>query len=287
VAIFDRLLRSRSSARAAAAPAATALEQVPAHLLPQVNQRVTVTYGDRTPMPSRVEDLNDQRIVLADPSLPVEFGDRLLLTWEHDDTWCSLETRVTGLDDHAAIPTVHVAAAGRFSRFDERRRDVRRAIELPLFLRITRSRAVRPGHELETTTTEVSGTALRFATSAPFAPGDLIEAKITVDGSSDPVTTRLRVIRIDSVSGSWRSTCTAAFDEILRSDRSRLLSVVATNGRELASTEGEEMPVELLGNAALEQLAPSPPTADGVGGRDEPVPLSDLNAAVDWLKRRS
>lgn len=285
MAIFDRF-RTRSAARAAA-HAAEGPDQVPAYLLPQVNQRVTVTLGERIPMPSRVEDLDATRIVLADPSLPLEFGDRVLLTWEQDDTWCSLETRVTGRDDRAAIPTVQIAAGGRFSRFDERRRDVRRAIELPLDLRITRSRAVRAGHELQTNTVEVSGAALRFATSAPFAPGDLVEATIKIDGSSDPVTARLRVIRIDSVSGSWRSTCTAAFDEILRSDRARLLAIVQTNGREIDAAEGDLLPTELLGDAVLEHLVPSPPTADGVGGRDEPAPIGNLDEAVEWLKRRS
>ncbi|MCW2949848.1 MAG: hypothetical protein JWN41_861, partial [Thermoleophilia bacterium] len=215
-----------------------------------------------------------------------EFGDRILLTWEHDEAWCSLESRVLGVNDHATIPTVQIAAGGRFSRFDERRRDVRRAIELPLDLRITRSRAVRAGHELQTTTVEVSGTALRFATSAPFAPGDLMEAKIHLEGSPDPVTARLRVIRIDSVSGSWRSTCTVAFDEILRSDRARLLAVVTANGRAI-ETIGDELPTALLGDAVLEQIAPSPPTADGVGGRDTPASIDTLDAAVEWIKRRS
>lgn len=286
MALFDRIRRNRP-ASSTSHQALHGLDQVPEHLLPEVNQRVTVTLGEHTPMPSRVEDRTEDTIVLADPALPLEFGDRILLTWEREDVWCSLETRVLGLHGEAAIPTVHIAAAGRFSRFDERRRDVRRAIELQLDLRIVRSRAVRTGHELQTATVEVGASALRFATSAPFAPGDLIESKIHLGGGADPVTARLRVIRVDSVTGTWRSTCTAAFDEMLRSDRARLLAHVSTTGRELEDTTGDSLPIEVIGEQQLERLAPSPPTQDGVGGRDEPMPIDSLEAAVEWIRRRS
>lgn len=277
MAIFDRIRRTRASRDAATAAAAT-LTPVPTHLLPEVNQRVTVTMGEHVPLPSRVEDVTNGSIVLASPAMALEFGDHVVVTWERDDAWFSLDTCILGMDEHAAVPTVKIAAGGRLSRFDERRTDVRRAISLPIELRVLRARAVRPTNALRTHTSEVSSTAVRFATTAPFAPGDLMEATIQLgDGTGDTVKTRLRVIRIDSVTGSWRSVCTATFDEILRSDRARILAVADATGTEIAHDAPAHDPA----------LASTAPTSDGVGGRDQPEDLASLEHVVDWLKRRS
>jgi hypothetical protein len=263
VAIFDRIRRHRPTSSADGASQAS----IPAHLLPEVNQRVTVTMGEHVPVPSRVEDLGDGSVQLAFPALPLDTGDPVVVTWERDDAWFSMDTRVVDLDDRAAVPTIRVSAAGRLSRYDERRADARAAVELPIELRVVRARAIRPGRELHTYTVEVSSNAVRFATSAPFAPGDLIEARIQLgDTAHDVATARIRIIRVDAVTGSWRSTCTAAFDEILRSDRARLIA---------------------LTDSSTPQDAPSAaPTADGVGGRDEPEHLGDLHGVVEWLNRR-
>ena len=274
MAIFDRIRRSRSASVSDIAPAPH--ELIPAHLLPEINQRVTVTTGEHVPVPSRVEDLVATGIQLAHPALPLEFGDRVVVTWERDGAWFSMESRVLGSDPLATVPTLQVSSAGRLSRYDERRGDARRAIRLDIELRVVRARAIRPGRELRTHTVELSANAVRFESSAPFAPGDLIAARLHVgEGTQDVITTRIRVIRVDSVTGSWRATCTAAFDEILRSDRARIVAVADAAGT---------MPVEPVEPLAVEPAAPT--TRDGVGGRDEPHQLGNLDAAVEWLRRR-
>jgi hypothetical protein len=265
VAIFDRIRRSRATSSSEG----TTQPSIPQHLLPEVNQRVTITMGEHVPVPSRVEDLGGGNVQLAYPALPLDTGDPIVVTWERDDAWFSMDTRVTELDDRSAVPTIRVSAAGRLSRYDERRSDSRVSIELPIELRVVRARAIRPGRELHTYTVEVSSNAVRFVTSAPFAPGDLIEARIQLgETGHDVASARIRIIRVDAVTGSWRSTCTAAFDEILRSDRARLVALAESKGTEIT------------------EAASTAPTADGVGGRDEPEHLGDLHGVVDWLRRR-
>jgi hypothetical protein len=268
VAIFDRI-RRKAAAGGSNAPAP---EQIPAHLLPEVNQRVTVTMGEHVPVPSRVEDHVPGMLELAFPALPLEFGDQVVVTWERDSAWFSMNTRVLGIDEHATVPTIRIDAAGRLSRYDERRRDSRRAVSLPIELRVIRARALRPGRELNTWTVEVSSEAVRFATTAPFAPGDLLEAKLKLgEGRGDIVGVRIRIIRVDAVTGSWRSTCTATFDEILRSDRARIIAFADSDA--VATARGQVGAAE-------------PTTADGVGGRDEPHDLGNLENVVEWLRRR-
>ena len=276
MAIFDRIRRGR-----AAAAATTTLPPVEQHLLPEINQRITIARGEHVPVPSRIEDVGESAIQIAMPALPLEFGDSVVLTWERDDAWCSLDTRVLGVDEDAAVPTVHLAAAGRLRRFDERRADARREIALPIELQILSARAIRAGRELTTVTTEVSGTAIRFATTASFAPGDTMEARIRVsEGETDVVSARVRVVRVDAVSGSWRSTCTVTFEEILRSDRARLIAL-AEVGSDTPSAPHASAELE------LEPLDVQPPSPDGIGGRDEPQPIGSYEEAVAWLRRRS
>ena len=274
MAIFDRIRRGRSNGQAESqAPA-----PLPAHLLPEVNQRVTVSMGEHVPVPSRVEDHVPGMIELAFPTLPLEFGDQVVVTWERDDAWFSMDTRVLGTDEHAAVPTIRVDAAGRLARYDERRTDSRRAVSLPIELRVVRARALRPGRELNTFTVEVSSNALRFATTAPFAPGDLLEARVQLgEGAGDVIGARVRIIRVDAVTGSWRSTCTAAFDEILRSDRARL--VAFAESARVTTARGQV-------DAAAAVAPASPTTADGIGGRDEPQDLGSFDNVVEWLRRR-
>lgn len=270
MAIFDRIRRVRGASR----PDDAAVEPpIAEHLLPEINQRVTIAVDGATPVPSRVEDVRPTLVQLAYPSLDLEFGNAVTITWERDDAWFSLETRITGLDPHAAVPTMLVASSGRLSRFDERRSDVRSAIELPVDLRVVRSRTIRAGRELHTYTSEVSADTVRFMTSAPFSTGDVIEASIHVgEGADDVISARMRVIRTDTTQGSWRSSCTVAFDEVLRSDRARLVAVAARRGTSIESTD-------------LEPPSSEPTTIDGVGGRDEPRSLSDLQGVLEWLGR--
>ncbi|MCW2962050.1 MAG: hypothetical protein JWM90_2437 [Thermoleophilia bacterium] len=273
MALRDRIRRLRASTVSGAPEDATStMAPIPEHLLPEINQRVTVTMGEHVPVPSRIEDIQSGTIMLAQPALPLEFGDPVAVTWERDGEWFSLATRVLGLDGAASVPTVHIGASGRLSRYDERRNDVRRAIDLGIDLRVVRARAIRPGHELQTRTTELSANAIRFVTSAPFAPGDMMEMRLNV-GGDDYISARLRVIRLDAVTGSWRATCTAAFDDILRSDKSRLLALADAAGRDIETSAP-------LPHASIA------PTLDGVGGRDEPEQLNTLDSVVEWLKRR-
>lgn len=237
-------------------------------LLPRINQRVTISSGPQVPVPSRVEDIGDGRVQIAFPSMQLEFGDEVVLNWEHDDAWYSLETRVLGLDQQASVPVVHLASSGHLTRYDDRRTDVRRSIELPIELRVVRARGVRSGHELRTRTVELSANAIRFVTSAPFAPGDLVEARLIVgEGLGDVITARLRVIRIDVQPEEFHTTCSATFDEILRSDRARIIALADTVGNLRPPTRA------------------TPPTLDGVGGRDAPIDLGNLQSVVEWLRR--
>ena len=66
---------------------------------------------------------------------------------------------------------------------------------------------------------------LVYDANFPKEAGDVLEAKIDL-GDDAPVSARIRVIRMDAVSGAWRQTCTAAYDEILSSDRERIQDFV-------------------------------------------------------------
>lgn len=229
MSLFARFRRHEDHSPDAAAGTRTVLEvPLPPAVVPRVNARVSVATGEHVPVPTRVEDVAEGVLVLAEPALALEAGDRIVLTWETDGAWYSLDTRVTAVDSWATVPTVQVAAAGRLSRFDERRTDIRRQVQRPLELQVLRARAVRPGRTLGTRTIEVSGNAIRFVTSAPFAPGDLVEARLDIDdGAAEHVRFRARIIRMDVSAGSWRQTCTAVFDEMLRVDRARVVAYAA------------------------------------------------------------
>lgn len=277
MAIFDRIRRARPTEQPPASPLDTLIAS---HLLPEVNQRVTVSLAAGSPVPSRVEDIGHGTIQLAYPALELEFADTVVISWEHDDTWITLETVVTGLDRRASVPTMRVAASGRLSRFDERRRDVRRRVELPISLRVLRARALRPGRELNTATTEVTGTDLRFQSTAPFSPGDLLEARITLgDGARDQVGARVRVVRVDTLADTWRASCVVTVDEMLRSDRARLLAVADSIG--VVLEEDHDVHARHVASTAS-----APTTLDGVGGRDEPTGTADYQGVLDWLRRR-
>ncbi len=270
VAIFDRIRR----ARAGGVPVAGAdVQEVPEHLLPEINQRVSIAAGVQSPVPSRVEDRGRNALQLAMPALELEFGDPVSLTWDGENSWIRFQTRVIGIDSNASVPTILVATEGVISRYDERRSDARRKVELPIELRIVSARSVLAGRELRTVTSEVGSDAIRFETTATFSPGDLVEARIRIgDGTADTVGTRLRVVRVDTHADTWRADCTATFDEILRSDRARLLAAADTIG--VIATEPMQPPA-----------VSEPTTLDGVGGRDEPRTLTDLQHVIDYLER--
>jgi len=261
VAIFDRIRHPRGPRvrEPEAAPVA-------AHLLPEVNQRLTIAMDDHIPVSSRVEDVAGGMLQLAYPGLALEPGDDVVLAWERDGVWTNFETRVVEIDGTAAVPTIRVSTTGTIERFDDRRADSQCAIELPIELRIVHARALTPGRVLRTTTTEVGASRLRFRTTAPLAPDDSIEVRLSVsDGTTDTIGARVHVVRMETVPGDARSTCTVVFDELLKSDRARLLALAA--GRP--------------------SLPPAePPTQDGIGGRDEPVELTNYDNVLDWLRRR-
>lgn len=199
-------------------------DPIPA-ILPEINQRVMIIRGGHDPVPSRIDDHRADDLVISLPSVPLENGDSVMVTWEEEGAWYSLDSNVSHLDANSPRPTISVNMRGRVNRFDDRRGDNRAEITLPLELRVLVARVVKPGRILRTHTSEISTTAFRFTTSAPFAPGDLIESTLTM-GDTETLTARLKVIRVDSTSGSWRQSCTATFDEILRSDRSRLAGFI-------------------------------------------------------------
>lgn len=271
--IFDRIRRVRRPRERGRSGVA---ELVPLDQLPSVNQRVSITYGDHVPVPSRVEDLDRDGIVIAQPSLALEAGDEVLITWECDGTWCSFATRVLDIDAVSIVPTIRLDTSGQLRVHDERRITGRREMSVPVYVRVVRSRAIRAGRELELHTTELGGDAVRFASSAAFAPGDVLELRLALqDGVDVYVGARAHVIRVDSVTGSWRSAITVAFDDILRSDRARIIAAMENLGRAAQASDDAD------GARAVA------PTQDGVGGRDEPESISTLEAAVDWLRRRS
>src|SRR5690606_13525128 len=91
VAIFDRIRRARGLGRAAT-PTATPLEPIAEHLLPEINQRVTIAVDGAAPVSSRVEDVRARVIQLAFPALELEFADAVTVAWEREGVWMSLVT---------------------------------------------------------------------------------------------------------------------------------------------------------------------------------------------------
>lgn len=244
--------------------------------LPEINERITVTMGEHIPVPSRIEDISDFSIEMAEPSLPLSIGDNIVITWESSGVWCSFSTTVELIDSLSTVPTVQVSRRGYLTRHDERREGIRHKAGFSAALRVIQARAIRSSQELTVRTSEIGDDAIQFVSSASFSPNDIVEARVSLGSVSDDVNMRLKVIRVDSVSGSWRCTITASYEEILRSDKARLLA----NAANFASqNDGQQL------TDKLEAITP-PVTEDGVGGRDEPESISTLQAAVEWLKRR-
>lgn len=217
MALFDRFQRRRDQPVEPMQPA----PPVPLRL-PAVNQRITVMRAGHPPTASRVEDRFEETMLIAFPNMALADGERVVVSWEADDAWYSLESSVEAIYEEDHVPTVEVSILGRVLRHDERRADLRCQVSVPLSVRPVITRVVKPGQTLQTSTIEVSGKAVRFSTSAPFAPGDILESSLDIDGV-EPISARLKVIRVDAASDSWRQVCTAVFDDMLRSDSSRLM----------------------------------------------------------------
>lgn len=205
-------------------------------VLPKINQRITITRGLHDPVTSRVDDERGEAIVIASPNMPLETGDEVLVTWEEGGAWFRLETTVLHVDEDAMLPSVSIARRGRLVRFDDRRTDLRSDIALPLELRVIMARVMKQGRTLSTRTLELSSKAIRFTTSAPLAPGDVVELRVALPGG-EPIGARCKVIRMDSVTGSWRQTCTVVYEEILRSDRARLMAFLEANSTPASAFE--------------------------------------------------
>lgn len=227
MAIFDRFRRMQTET-----PEPAAMPMV----LPGVNQRLMISRGGGDPVPTRVDDENDEQIIVAWPDIALEGGESVIITWEGDDGWYSLDTTVAGTTERALVPTISLDKRGRLRRYDDRRSDLRRRVAVPLELRVLVARVVKPGNVLSTQTVELAPNAIRFSTNAPFAPGDLIEARISL-GDGDAVSARIKIIRIDAVSGAWRQTATAVFEEMLRSDRSRLVGFIESGAGRRATPD--------------------------------------------------
>jgi hypothetical protein len=213
MALFSRF---RQATKPAAEPAGE-----PHPLLPHVNQRVTIWAEGRAPEPSRVEDETADSIVIAAPSLQLEDGEPVSLTWEGEDGYFRLETTAVGGRGGISLPTITVSSRGQLQRFDERKRQLRRKVELDLSLRVVMSRGLRPGIELQTKTSEIGDHALTFETTAPLELSDQLEAKLALPDSTS-ISMRLKIMRVDVTRGGIRHECSAVYDDILRSDRSRI-----------------------------------------------------------------
>lgn len=220
MALFSRFRRGQHGrhADAAAENAAAARSGLP---LPRVNQRVTVLTAGHEPVPSRVEDEVGDTLVIASPNFPLEENEPVVVSWETEDGWYSLRSTVVHVDEHQRLPTVAIHALGNVSFHDERRSSIRREVALDLYLQPVLARVVKPGRDLRTHTVDIGTRGLTFTSSAPLAPGDVLEGRLVLT-AGEPIGTRLRVIRVDSVQGSWRQAVTAVFEEMLRSDRGRL-----------------------------------------------------------------
>lgn len=190
--------------------------------LPEINDRIMIVSAGHNPQPSRIEDDDSDEIVIASPNIPLDMDDHIVLTWERDEGWYSFETRVTGVQNNVRRPAIRVSKAGFVQFNGDDRRSMRKKARLPLELRIIMSRAVKPGHVLHTQCVELSASAIRFATSAPFAPGDIVEATLTL-GPTETLSMRVKVVRVDTHATSWKQEVSAVFDEILQSDRSRII----------------------------------------------------------------
>jgi hypothetical protein len=217
MAIFDRFRKPARTSNASAVPAVGPR--------PEINQRVTVRLGAGTPAPSRVDDESANGLVLSLPSLPLEVGDRVEVAWESESGWFHLDTEVREIEEGGNLPTVTVAREGALSRHADRRGSTRASIQLPIEVRVITSRAVKPGQVLATTTREIGTEAISFATSAPFAPGDVLEALLTLP-AGDVASMRLRLIRVDAIASAWKQTGTAVMDDSLRSDRTRIATLL-------------------------------------------------------------
>lgn len=188
--------------------------------LPGINQRVTIGFAGRPPVPSRVDDRVADGVVLADPGLPLEASDVVTMSWESEGGWFGLETEVTEVVA-GTVPSIVVASDGRLQRYAHRRKSIQREISVPLELRVAVARTVKTGQVLATRTVELGDEVIRFVTSAPLAPGDFMEARVDIPHQA-AIRARVKVIRMDTSSGAVRQTCTVVLDEILRSDRTRL-----------------------------------------------------------------
>ena len=204
------------------------IDAAPVEVLPDVNQRVSVWIGGHAPTPSRVEDVREADLMISNPNLPLVEGDDVSISWEGETSWYTLVSEVVEVNNAARPPVIRVSAMGRLSRRENRRDDMRAATSLPIELRAVVTRVLKAGQVLQTQTVELGSNAVRFATSSPLAPGDVLEARI--DLGEGRIGVRLRVIRLDAVSGSWRQTCTAVYDDILASDRERILDFIERQG---------------------------------------------------------
>lgn len=221
MALFSRFRRSHDES-----PAPTA-----SVVLPRINQRVTLFRGSDEPSPTRVEDETETGVVVAAPDIALAPGDNVTLSWEGDTGWYMLETHVTDRDDTSTLPTLELARNGQVTRFQNRRNTLRLPVTLPVEVTVVTAGAVTAGRVLTTETTELSTNALRFTTSAPFVPGDAMEIRLALQVGDD-INGRVKVIRMDTIDGSWRSACTAVFHNMLQSDRSRLAAWIEAHAQE-------------------------------------------------------
>ena len=220
---------SRFRNRSAGDNEAEAPEQAPSEILPAVNQRVAISRPGIPPVVTRVDDETETELVLSLPTMPLQEGESVYLTWEEYGRAFTFETTVTGLDLASHLPTLTVSRAGRMREMRESFRSGVAALARPLSIKIVVARELPGGQVLNTETVALSPTSLRFTTSAPLAAGDTVEASVYLDDEM-PVHMRCRVVRLDSMRDSWRRMCTVAVVEMLRSDRSRLMEALDSSG---------------------------------------------------------
>lgn len=177
---------------------------------PDLRQRIGIRAASwQTSLPSIVEDLFDEDIVVAAPTTLVEGmepaqGDLVTVAWEDAVGPHILDTELVTVLKRE-LPHWQLRPRGR-PRTEQHRRHVRVALEKPVVL-------VRDKQSLEAQLIDLSegGARARLADAeAVVAVGDILSLVVVLDG--DELDLRARIVRVHVLPGQPR-TVTAVFQD--------------------------------------------------------------------------